>query len=198
MADRPPLSYGAIVHCKPGRENRVETARFDHLTRTVSILLSRRTLAGALGLGAFALPNLVDAMKKRKRKKKKITRNAFGCVKVGNFCKNGGQCCSGICQGKKGKKKCQAHDASTCQGQDACVGEVAVCTTTTGVVGSCAVTTGNASYCGRSATCFDCAKDADCVPVCGAGAACIVCAECVAMGLQTACAGLNGGACLIV
>jgi hypothetical protein len=38
------------------------------MPRTVSTLLSRRTLAGALGLSAVGLPSLIDGKKKRKRK----------------------------------------------------------------------------------------------------------------------------------
>jgi hypothetical protein len=174
----------------------MERARIDGLARSVSLLLSRRTLAGGLGLGALAHPGLIAAKNKHNhKKKKKVKRNEFGCVDVGTFCKNNGQCCSGICQGKKGKGKCQAHDASTCQaGQDVC-GVVEVdCTTENGDQGACARTTGNASFCEASGDCFACAKDADCVAVCGAGAACIVCAECTLTG-GTACVGASADSC---
>jgi hypothetical protein len=178
----------------------MDGARFDGLTRSVSTLLSRRSLAGALGLGALALPGLADAKKKHKhKKKKKVKLNDFGCVDVGNFCKNSSQCCSGICQGKKGKKKCQAHDDGGCQeGQDACLGVMALCNIE-GVMGECTRTTGDAGYCfGGSGDCFDCSKDADCVPFCGAQAACIVCtADCAAEG-TTACVAPPGGTCTFV
>jgi hypothetical protein len=39
----------------------MDGARFDGLARSVSTMLSRRTLAGALGLGALTLPGLVAA-----------------------------------------------------------------------------------------------------------------------------------------
>jgi hypothetical protein len=166
----------------------VETTCFDRLTRAVSLLVSRRRLGLALGLGPLALPGLADAKKKHKHKKK-VTFNDFGCVNVGSFCKNDDQCCSGICQGKKGKKHCQAHDASTCQpGQDSCSGLPVPCTTSAGDPdGGCTITTGNASYCEADGRCFDCAKDADCVPFCGPQAACIVCAGCVTE--KTVCVG---------
>jgi hypothetical protein len=45
----------------------MDAPRFDALTRTVSILRSRRTLAGVLGLGALALPGLADAKKTRNK-----------------------------------------------------------------------------------------------------------------------------------
>jgi hypothetical protein len=176
----------------------LDSARFDHLTRAVATLRSRRTLAGVLGLSALALPGLADARKKRK-KKKKIKKNQFGCVDVGNFCKNGGQCCSGICEGKKGKKKCKAHDASTCvagQTIDDCGGSVNVlCTATGGDPGACLTTTGNAPYCATSLECFSCQQDVDCEPICGQGAACLPCAgQCAEEG-GTLCAGISGVAC---
>jgi hypothetical protein len=174
----------------------MDTDRFDRLSRTVSLLVSRRSVTGALGLGAIAIPGLAEGRKnhKKRKKKKKIRRNGFGCVNVGNFCKSGDQCCSGICQGKKGKKKCQPHDASTCAGQDGCADEFVPCTIKE-FTGTCAVTTGNASYCAVNSECVACAKDTDCEALCGAGAACIVCAECVVAGLQTACASTTEEGC---
>jgi hypothetical protein len=49
----------------------VETVRFDGLIQSVSYLISRRTLAGAFGVGALGLPRLSGARKKRKNKKKR-------------------------------------------------------------------------------------------------------------------------------
>jgi hypothetical protein len=181
----------------------VETDRFDSLTRIVSTVLSRRTVAGVLSVGALALPGLTDAKKKHKhKKKKKVKFNDFGCVNVGNFCKNSGQCCSGICQGKKGKKKCQAHDQSTCQtGQNLgeCGGSANVtCTSTAGTAGVCLTTTGQGEFCADEAVCFVCATDADCRVLCDTNAACIACPACV--GLQpgnvgTVCAFTNIAVC---
>jgi hypothetical protein len=170
----------------------VEATRFELLTRAIASQLTRRRLASVLGLAGTTFPALVAAKKKRKRSKK-VRRNDFGCVNVGSFCKNAGQCCSGICQGKKGKKTCKAHDQSTCQaGQSAevCGGTNVFCTPSGGGVGACVTTTGNAGYCEASGECFPCSTDADCVPFCGPQAACIVCeALCFPLGLRTACVG---------
>jgi hypothetical protein len=178
----------------------MDPSRFDHWTKSLPFAASRRRALLALAVG---IPGLAEAKKKkrknRKRNKKKIKRNAFGCVNVGNFCKNSGQCCSGICEGKKGKKKCQGHDQSTCQaGQtiEDCGGVAVDCTTTSGDEGSCLTTTGNAGYCFSDGDCFPCAKDADCVPFCGPQAACIACAgeECGEEG-GTACVGPSDDSC---
>jgi hypothetical protein len=175
----------------------VDIARFDSLIRTASSLLSRRALAGVLAIGALTLPGLADAKKKRKRKK--VKRNAFGCVNVGGFCKNDNHCCSGICAGRKDKKRCQAHDQSTCQAgltSLVCGGESNLsCTTSGSDPGLCLNTTGNAGYCFASGDCFACTKDADCEPVCGPGAACIDCAETCAGRGGTFCAGAVADSC---
>lgn len=170
----------------------MENQAFDRMTRAIATRLPRRTLAGLLGLGAAGLGasglgDFADA----KRKKKKVKRNSFNCVDVGKFCKNNGQCCSGLCQGKKKNKKCKAHDQSTCQpGQDECLGLNVTCTTTTGRAGKCVTTTGKAPYCYDNGDCAPCEKDSDCVALVGAGAACIVCADCLALNPQgTACVG---------
>jgi hypothetical protein len=172
----------------------MDSGRFDRMTRTVSTVLNRRSLAGALGLAAVAIPSLTEG----KKKKKKVKKNQFGCVDVSKFCKNGGQCCSGICDGKKGKKKCKAHDASTCQAgqkQDFCGGVDVECTASGGTPGLCNTTTGNAGHCSGDGTCFNCTKDADCTDICGSGAACIVCSGCPETdGL--ACVGLADDSCL--
>jgi hypothetical protein len=98
---------------------------------------------------------------------------------VGKFCKNSGQCCSGICSGKQGKKRCQAHDSDVCQPlQDPiCSGDLPPCTTRAGNGGQCLTTTGKAGYCTLGGVCVACKKDADCVAFCGPQAACISCAD---------------------
>jgi hypothetical protein len=149
--------------------------------------VSRRA---AVGVAALALPVFADAKNKRKkREKKKVKRNDFGCVNVGQFCKTDGQCCSGRCEGKKDKKKCKAHDAGNCQSDDdSCIVESVECLNGA-IAGGCFRTTGQASYCAFDGDCFPCEKDADCVPFCGAAAACVVC--------ELECGGIPGGtACL--
>jgi hypothetical protein len=110
----------------------------------------------------------VEARKKKKKRKQKLKRNAFGCVDVGQACRgNDANCCSGHCEGpapKKGKK-----DTSTCV-----VGKVQC-----ELDGICFRTTGNASFCGKSAECTACTNDADCdAEGFGPGAACIACISC--------------------
>lgn len=166
--------------------------RFAALTRALSSVPSRRHLLRGLagagwGLGALTLPSFVNA-KKRKRKNKKKPKpktakpNAFGCLDVGDACKSAEQCCSGICEGKKGKRTCRAHDAGVCQadsnicasGQPAfCGGANPNCI--------CLLTTGNAGFCGEFAPgvpgasfCQDCRQDTDCEAEFGPGAACVV------------------------
>lgn len=168
----------------------------DRLSQVILVSLSRREMAGVLGLFAVAIPGSMQARKKRRKRRKRIKRNAFGCVNVGGACRTGGQCCSGICQGKQGRKRCQAHNASTCTGTDGCSAEFVGCITENGVDGTCNVTTGGASFCTTSAVCFDCTVDADCVTKCGAGAACLDCAECLPLGRQTACASATADGCV--
>lgn len=63
----------------------MDATGFDRLTHSLSTRLARRTLTGALGLGALATPVLVAAKKKGKRKRKCkkpqtcSRRSACGC-----------------------------------------------------------------------------------------------------------------------
>jgi hypothetical protein len=180
----------------------VDQNRFDALTQWLKHGPSRRDVlrglsAAGLGLGSMRLPDIGKAKRKGKRKKKpkKAQPNAFGCLEVGDPCKTEEQCCSGICEGEKGKKKCKAHDTSNCQARhNSCAALSIPCTTTTGSNGLCVRTTGNASYCQAQGDCFPCSRDTDCEAVCGAQAACIVCEiQCGPNG--TACVGLNLGSC---
>jgi hypothetical protein len=137
---------------------------------------SRRSVLAFISASLVTTPAL-DARKKRGRRQK-VRKNTYGCVNVGNFCKRDDQCCSGICTGKKGKKRCRDHDASTCQPtQDICYDETATCTTTAGLKGECLITIGGASFCGSIGLCTDCARDADCIPKFGPDAACVVCVK---------------------
>jgi hypothetical protein len=169
----------------------MDTDHFDRLTRSVSRFLSRRALATTLGVVALGSHGLAEA---RKKKKRKVKRNAFGCVNVGTFCKNGGQCCSGICGGNK----CRAHDESNCPRgpqEGFCDSIDVVCVASDGNDGLCDTTTGNAGFCLGDFECSECTKDADCTSICGPGAACLVCALCDGTG-GTACAGPVLGSCI--
>lgn len=176
----------------------MDHGRFDQITRFVAKSLSRRTLAGALGLAPLGLASVARGKKKNKKKAKK---NEFGCVDVGKFCKNAGQCCSGICEGKKDKKKCQAHNESTCvngQSEVGCGGTTVQCKTPSGDDGQCNTTTGKAGYCTADGNCFACRKDADCIAQCGANAACIRCPTNCAVSGGFACVGPEEDSCIPV
>ena len=160
----------------------MDRINFSVLTHTLADLPSRRDvlrgLVGAgVGFGTARLPPPVEAKKKRKPGKPKP--NAFGCLNVGDFCQSASQCCSGICQGKKGKKRCKAHDATSCaagQRNMNCGGEDIPCTSSTGNPGICETTTGNAPYCASSGYYgVPCTKDEDCQLYCGPRAACLPC-----------------------
>lgn len=132
-------------------------------------MLSRRSLTAVLGLSTAGLSNLVEAKRKRKRnKKKQIKRNEFGCVGVGKYCKNHGQCCAGICGGKQGKRKCRAHGTGTCdqEGPGLCTSpnpELLKCNNSADC--ACIRTTAGSSFCFSllgGDDCADCQTDADC------------------------------------
>lgn len=169
--------------------------RFDAVTRSLGGVPSRRTLLRALAGAGFGLgiahPPYAGAA--RKKRKPRITRNAFGCVDVGRFCKRADQCCSGVCAGKPGKKRCRAHDTGGCRpgAQDGSCTEPATdvpCTTSAGNTdGYCNTTTGGAGFCAYSGGCFACTRDAQCQELYGPRAACIRCDKCADTG-GTSCA----------
>lgn len=159
--------------------------RFDSSIRALIHAPSRREvlrgLAGvSLGFGAARFPDLADA-KKKKRKHKKPKPNAYGCLEVGDACKDADQCCSGICEGKTGRKRCRAHGAGTCNpgSPGFCSADdptQALCNDSLNCV--CLETTGGSAFCGslaaRASGCADCKRDADCLAL-GAppGSACV-------------------------
>jgi hypothetical protein len=151
---------------------------FDNLARRLSHASPRRRLlgglaGGALGLVTTRLPGVVAAKKKRKHKKRKAKKaksNTFGCVSVGKACGRDGHCCSGICEGKAGKKQCQAHGTGTCDqaAEGFCTAadpEQTHCNDSSSC--ACMRTTGDNTFCadldvGRGGACADCKTDADC------------------------------------
>jgi hypothetical protein len=164
----------------------VDGDRFDCLVR--SLRGSRRSLLGGalvIGGGRLDAPG-AKARKKRPRKLKKPTPNAYGCLNVGAACQNAGQCCSGICGGKTGKKTCRAHDVGNCRTGQAigfCGGMNSACAIGGGnPTGVCGTTTGNAGFCVGGGDCYSCTEDAQCRPFCGAGAACVRCERCTETG----------------
>jgi hypothetical protein len=155
---------------RPALEDGIATRRT--VARGLTGLLAAAGLAWAGGDGQAA------KRRGKTRKRRQAPINEFGCRNVGVGCTNASQCCSGVCSGKRGKKRCQAHDTGGCElAQDSCSGTNFACTTTTGNPGFCHVTTGNAPYCALDGVDAECTKDADCVPFCGPLAACAVCAE---------------------
>jgi hypothetical protein len=172
--------------------------RFPVIPGSIAVLPSRRDVlrglaVAELGLGLTGLPASLAARKKRKRKDKKpkLQRNLYGCVDVGGKCHgNDGNCCSGICQGKKPRKgqkdksRCAAHGVDGCQpDEDQCAFVQAPC----GDGGICFRTTGNANFCGDfTGLCVACRTDPDCEAETGPGSACVVCPFCAESG-GTAC-----------
>jgi len=144
----------------------MDASRFDRLTRTLVGMRSRRHLLAAL------LAGLTGSISGNSP-----TRAGSGCKNVGRKCQRAKECCSGICKGKKGKKRCKGHDSQGCQpkqGGGVCVGMPVACNTSGGATGSCVTTTGNAGYCAAAglSECTACKRDADCRTVCGKRAAC--------------------------
>lgn len=160
----------------------MDGTRINHLLR--SLASSRRVYLG--GLAALASGWLGQSAgetrrKRKKRKPKKTKPNAYGCLSVGKLCRNAAQCCSGVCEGKQGKRRCRPHDSFICQvDDDTCsTGLTKLCGTTNPYC-ACTLTTGNAPFCGDYAgfpgdqLCRDCRRDEDCQEEFGPGAACVV------------------------
>ncbi len=163
----------------------MDANQFDHAVRAIQSGVQRRRVLGSFFAASLAAPLLgfasssgVDAKRKKRRKnRKKIKRNSFGCVDVGQKCYGKSEvCCSGICEGTGKTSKCAAHNELTCTDTSGTCREAPA--STCGTDGSCFTTTGNAPFCGKLGTCdcAPCAKDADCEAEHGVGAACIQCA----------------------
>jgi hypothetical protein len=141
-----------------------------------------RALSGAgIVWGTARFPRSVAAKKRHHGKKRKRARpNQFGCLEVGDPCKNVTQCCSGICDGKKGKRSCRAHGTGVCdqQAEGICTAvnpKLTACDNS----GECACfrTTAGSNFCANTfveTACADCRKDADCAALgFPAGSACL-------------------------
>jgi hypothetical protein len=158
---------------------------FATLARVPSRREMLRSLTGlGLGFGAARQPDIATAKKKRKRKKAKpkAKPNFFGCIEVGQACESANDSCSGICAGKKGKKRCQGHGTGTCnqeadgycQAEDP---EQTACNDRPNCF--CWRTTAGSQFCGdfngeAGSDCANCRKDADCEALgFPAGSACV-------------------------
>lgn len=127
-----------------------------------------RGLAG-LGLGTMLPAAVADAKKQRKRKKRKpkATPNSYGCLEVDDPCKTAEQCCSGVCEGRRGKKRCRAHDTGTCD-QDLpglCSPTPTIAPCNNSPTCFCMISTANSSFCAQlgQPLCTTCQQDADCI-----------------------------------
>jgi hypothetical protein len=145
----------------------VDSYQFDDLMR--SLASSRRSLVAVVTAIAASWQSLPDVQaRKRNRKRGKARPNAYGCLSVGAACKSADQCCSGICEGKKGKRTCRAHGTATCdqRAPGFCTSSNPV-TTFCGNTNACACfrTTAGSNFCGTDVApgaCAECKKDADC------------------------------------
>jgi hypothetical protein len=182
--------------------------QFDRLALLVTTAQTRRRavirLLGGVAAGSVLAPlgfGGAVAKKHKHQKKTKIKRNDFGCVNVDNACKNGGQCCSGICAGKKGKKRCQAHNEGGCTVErNFCVtgSALSLCGPDVPDPDICLATSGNAAFCASlkgfitEVNCQLCRTDKDCANLgFPSGSACVIftgpaCAK------ATDCNGING------
>lgn len=184
----------------------MEARGLDSVARWLGRAGSRRGLLFGVALGPLAdfiarPADDVRARKKRKSKRKTKRRkpNAYGCLNVGQRCKKARQCCSGVCRGRKGKRRCAAHDAGVCTVDvDYCAaGQAARCGFSNANC-TCVVTTGNAAFCGDFSGppgvfhCQSCSHDTDCEADFGLGAACVVYGEVC----ESFCPETGGTACL--
>jgi hypothetical protein len=155
----------------------MDTPQFDHLTR--SLARSRRTILSAplaIAAGWLGLPGVAA----RTKPKSKPKPNQYGCLNVGDACGRSSQCCSSICAGKKGKKRCRGHGTETCsqKGPGACLADnpdLLHCGSNVNCY--CFRTTAGSYFCGDwfggTMICHDCAKDADCEALGLPGSACV-------------------------
>jgi hypothetical protein len=143
----------------------MDQQRLTLLTRSLTRVPSRRDVlrglvAAGFGLGVARFPAIAEAKKPKKKRPKKAKPNAYGCRSVGVACQNADQCCSSICAGKQGMKKCRAHDTGTCK-QD---GVLAPCNNRTNC--GCFRTTAGSDVCAElfpPSDCVECQRDADCL-----------------------------------
>jgi hypothetical protein len=136
-----------------GKGEHVDAKRFDRWTRTQAAGGSRRR--AILGLGAAVV---VAALGRRS------AGAAMLCRPNQQPCKRGSQCCSGVCAGKNGKRRCRAaFSQSTCTiEKNACPQGETTGVTDCGTDCWCWVAAEGASLCGalidNARTCRDCAR----------------------------------------
>jgi hypothetical protein len=205
-------------------DHRERSTWFERATRALSGVSTRRALLGrsaVTGLATLLAHLSVEteasqaagelAADRKRRRKKALQRNEFGCVNVGGKCRGkDANCCSGICQGKKPKKgekdgsRCVAHNAGSCTPErNICVvgDNIDAACNLPDAFAVCFATTGNAGFCGSLAAfnpdlnCRACNTDADCEAFgFTVGTACVVLEDAGACGNQ--CAATDKRACI--
>jgi hypothetical protein len=184
----------------------VDPERFATLTRALSGMLSRRTVAGALGLSAAGLSSRVEARKKRKKHCGPCKKRKKGKCKPkpnGAPCGADGTCQAGECQEPPPDPTCAETCDGCCDGSTCAPGDA---NSACGQGGdSCADCTPQGSCCG-GACCDGCCFQGHCYPgnaieLCGSGG--VACAECPIeeiCNVDRVCAPPtcgNGGPCLV-
>jgi hypothetical protein len=149
----------------------MDNEHFATWTRSLASRLPRRRLWPG-GLKAVAGGALAVTMSRFDRLPAAAREEAAKrCLKDGDECKRGNQCCSGLCKGKKcrrapgqgtctiRKDRCKTgdSDASRCAGGD-CL---------------CFRRLDGAAVCAGDGECFDCSRDADCVAAFGERFVCV-------------------------
>jgi hypothetical protein len=178
----------------------MDPQRFDTVARLLSLGAPRRRLLAGFALsplaGLAAGRSLDDVAARKTRKPKKPKPNVFGCLDVGKTCKRSEQCCSNVCKGKRGKKRCRAHDTGGCAAGHSVFGDdIVPCESSSGETGRCGTTTGNAGYCVGGGDCRPCRSDVDCQALCGPRAACVLSPEGCSGVTRTICAGPDDVVC---
>jgi hypothetical protein len=148
--------------------------RFDGLLRRLAAPVGRRQAAGlvAAALGVRAADS-VDAGA--------APQAAAGCRNAGKPCKRGSQCCSGVCAGKKGQKRCKPapnQGICTIADDDCAVDTFTPCGVAGDSVCRCVKTTAGLPFCADPRAFLEpggdgCASDAECAELIGGGARCI-------------------------
>jgi len=143
----------------------MDGTRFDDMTKRLTETGTRRRLLGGFAGGALA-GFLALAAGDEVGAQEAAGRAAERCLREKQACKRGNQCCSGLCKGKRGKKKCRrAPGQGTCTtDRDICrVGEPrGICTKGANQCG-CLITTRGTAFCAGVGVATVCATDADCV-----------------------------------
>jgi hypothetical protein len=142
--------------------------RFDSLARHLASGTSRRRALRALAAGTLGL--LGGMLGNR--------AVAKACLREGKDCKRGSQCCSGSCQGKKGKQKCRRVPVqSICTIKNSlCPGGAVRTECGTGALScACLETTQGHAFCAlnQNTAQTPCTSNAECDARIGQGAACV-------------------------